>query len=218
MFFYDAHLHNKSLEAGGFVIGLETGYYDDTLSNEQVLLLHSIEKKYIGFYYVAKREIKQLITHKYLKYHARLEKYSPDEVMDSIYLNQPRAVIIDTLNEPDWVPYDYWKIVRRFPKIPFILAHAGGYAVNEFIKIGNIQKNVWLDFSLTHSVLGKYGAQNGLDYIHQAIRFGLNHNFKDRILFGSDFPFYSQNQIFDYYRNKIDMLNSNFETLVELIK
>lgn len=218
MFFYDAHIHKKSLEAGGFIIGLETVYDKKTVSNKEALLLHSVEKKYIAFYQVTKEEIKCLIAHKYLKYHARLEGYTPEEVTHSIYLNQPRAVIIDTLNEPYWNPYDYWKIAKMFPELPLIFSHAGGYAINEFIKICNIQKNVWLDFSLTHSVLGKYGAEDGLHYVCQAIQFALKHNFKNRILFGSDYPFYNQDKVLKYYENSINILNTNFETLLEMIK
>lgn len=218
MFFYDAHIHKKSLEAGGFVIGLEHKYDKETLSNAEALLLHSVKEKYIAFYHVTKDEIDCPIEHKYLKYHARLEGYDSDKVIDSIRLNQPKTVIIDTLNEPYWNLYDYWKIAQTFSQLPIIFAHAGGYAINEFIKICNIQKNIWLDFSLTHSVLGKYGAEDGLPYIHQAIHFTLKHNFMDRILFGSDYPFYEQKKIFKYYEENINLLNINFETLLEKIK
>lgn len=218
MFFYDAHIHKKSYEAGGFIIGLEKKYDKKTLSNAEALFLHSVEQKYIAFYYVTKDEMDCSIEHNYLKYHARLEGYTPDKVIHSIRLNKPKAVIIDTLNEPYWNTYDYWEIARTFPQLPIILAHAGGYAINEFIKICNIQKNIWLDFSLTHSVLGKYGADDGLPYIHQAIHFALKHNFMTRILFGSDYPFYEQNKIFKYYEKNIDLLNSNFETLLDKIK
>ena len=218
MIFYDAHIHKKSLEAGGFIIGLEKKYDKEKLSNKEAFLLHSVEEKYIFFHQVTKDERDSLVGHKYLKYHARLEGYSPDEVIHSIQINQPKAVIIDTLNEPYWISYDYWKIAQTFPEIPIILAHAGGYAINEFIKICNIQKNIWIDFSLTHSVLGKYGEEDGLLYVHQAIRFALKHTFKNRILFGSDYPFYDQNEILKYYEASISMLNTNFETLLRMIK
>ena len=218
MIFYDGHIHKKSLEAGGFIIGLEKKYDKKTLSNTEALLFHSVEEKYISFYQVTKAEIDSLIGHGYLKYHARLEGYSPDEVVHSIRINQPRAVIIDTLNEPYWVPYDYWKIAQIFPETPIILAHAGGYAVNEYIKICNIQKNIWIDFSLTHSVLGKYGEEDGLSIIHQAICFSLKHTFRNRILLGSDYPFYDQNEVLKYYGANIGMLNTNFETLLKMIK
>ena len=49
MIFYDAHIHKKSLEAGGFIIGLEKKYDKETLSNKEAFLLHSVEEKYIFF-------------------------------------------------------------------------------------------------------------------------------------------------------------------------
>lgn len=217
---YDAHIHDKNKEIGGFIIGLE-GFprFDGTLNNEEVLRLHDPDNRYIAFYYVQNECLKEEINFKYLKYHPRREQYTPDEVIESIRLNSPKAVMIDTLNEPFWNAYDYWKIAKTFPNIPFIFAHAGGYLINEFIKICHFQSNVWIDFALTHTTLGCLGnEEKGLPYIDQAIKYALNSSFKNRILLSSDYPFFDQKAVFEYYTEYIDLLNENFIKLLEKIK
>lgn len=221
MMIFDAHLHNKNHEDGGFIIGLEgKPFFEGTLNNDEALKLHDIKNKYISFYYVDEKECmeKKEIGWKYLKYHPRREKYSPLDVIESIKINNPNAVIIDTLNEPYWGPYDYWKVARELPDITFIFAHSGGYLINDFIKICHFQPNVWIDFALTHTILGKYKAEEGLLYIQDAIKYALNSAFKDRVLLSSDFPFFNQDDVFDYYRDHVEILNSNYLRLFEIIK
>lgn len=214
---FDAHIHNKNHESGGFLIGLEGNpYFEGTLTNEEVLSLHSPKDMYYAFYYVSAKEISSTIDHDLLKYHPRREKYSPEEVSASIANNIPKAVIIDTLNEPYWVPYDYWKIARENPDIPIIMAHAGGYLINDFIKMCHFQPNVWIDFALTHTTLGKLGDKDdGLPYINDAIKYALHSSFKDRVLLSSDYPFFDQDAVFEYYSEYHEMLNKNFLRFIE---
>ena len=217
---YDAHLHNKNHENGGFLIGLEgEPYFKGTLNNQEVLVLHNPSEKYISFYYIRKKEIEDNLKEwPYLKYHPRREKYSPEQVVESISRRKPKAIIIDTLNEPYWVPYDYWYIAKKYSDIPFIFAHAGGYLINDFIKICHFQPNVWIDFALTHTTLGRLGDEtNGLPYINQAIRYSLNSNFKNRVLMSSDYPFFDQNAVFNYYKGYEDLLNNNYIELINRI-
>lgn len=220
--FFDAHIHHKCSESGGFIIGLEgLPCFDSTLNNKEALALHNLENNYISFYYVSKKEIDKKLLHKYVKIHPRREKYTPKQVMNFIHKNQPRCVMIDTLNEPFWVPYDYWQIAREFPDITFIFPHSGGYLINDFIKICHFQPNVWIDFALTHTTLGKFGdKRKGLFYINDAIKYALNSNFKDRVLMSSDYPFFSQSDVVKYYKKlgKVKMLNDNFLNLLEKIK
>ena len=144
MIVFDAHIHNKHQEQGGFLIGLEgKPLFEGVLNNQEALALHDPASGYCSFYYVTKENIREIINHPYLKYHPRREKYSPDEVIMSIKDNKPKGIIIDTLNEPFWIPYDYWKIARSFPDIPMIFAHSGGYLINDFVKICHFQKNVY---------------------------------------------------------------------------
>lgn len=218
---YDAHIHGKNHESGGFLIGIEglPILKEKVLNNAEALALHDPSNHYISFYYVSKHECGQaVVAHKYLKYHPRREGYAPPQVINSIRKNNPKAVIIDTMNEPHWVPYDYWNIAREFPNIPFVFAHSGGYLVNDFVKICHLQKNVWIDFSATQTQLGHYGnSKAGLPYISQAIEYALSSPFKNRVLLASDFPFYDQDAVFQYYSGHISLLNGNFLELCNII-
>lgn len=220
--FYDAHIHYKSKESGGFIIGLEgEPSFDFTLSNNDVLKEHDPDHNYIAFYYVSNSEINSQISHKYLKYHPRREKYKPNEVIESIRFNNPKCVMIDTLNEPYWIPYDYWGVAKEFPNIFFVFPHSGGYLINDFIKICHFQKNVWIDFALTHSTIGQLGdKQKGLQIINDAIRYSLEASFSERILLSSDYPFFDQDSVVAYYEklNKKELLNQNFKKLFFSIK
>lgn len=213
---FDAHLHYKNHENGGFLIGLEGNpKFEGTLDNKEVLKLHCPKDKYFAFYYVCNNAISNKIEHPLLKYHPRREGYSKELVSASIKLNTPKVVIVDTLNEPYWNAYDYWYLAKENPTVTFIMAHSGGYLINEFIKMCHFQKNIWIDFALTHTVLGKLGdITKGLNYINDAIKYALNSSFNDRILLASDFPFYDQDEVFKYYSEYEEMLNKNFLRLV----
>ena len=217
---YDAHIHNKNHEDGGFLIGLEGDpFFEGTLSNDEVLMLHNPQDMYFAFYYVTAEEINHTLKHPFLKYHPRREKYSPEEVSRSIEENHPKAVIIDTLNEPFWTAYDYWHIASENAATPIVMAHSGGYLINEFVKMCHFQPNVWIDFALTHTTLGRLGdTETGLAYIQDAIKYALHSPFKDRVLMSSDYPFFDQDDVFDYYSGYQELLNSNFLRLTEMMK
>jgi len=220
MIFFDAHLHCVEREAGGFLVGLEGAPAPGTLSNAEALRRHDPASNYVSFYYVSSGETTTRIAHSFLKYHPRREKYDPERVIASIRLNQPRCVMLDTLNEPYWQAYDYWEIARAFPEIPFVFAHAGGYLVNDFIKICHFQKNVWIDFALTHTMLDCYGRRpEGLPYIGEAIAYALHSPFAGKVLLASDAPFFSQAEVVDYYAamGAVEALNANFSTLLSKI-
>ena len=214
---YDAHLHKKGNEDGGFLIGLEgKPKFESTLTNQEALSLHDPKHSYFAFHYVSANEIKKSITHPLLKYHPRREHYDPESVSYSISLNQPRAIIIDTLNEPFWIAYDYWKIAKENKDIPMIMAHSGGYLINEFIKMCHFQSNIWIDFALTHTTLAKLGDKEiGLNYINDAIKYSLCGSFKNRVLLASDYPFFNQDDVFRYYAENIELLNRNYLKFVE---
>lgn len=223
MTFYDAHIHCEGKEKGGFVVGLEgLPWFDGILHNKEAEELVARKSNYCFFRYMTSDDVKKgpiaFSGGPLLKYHPRREKYTPDMVIASIRECAPKAVMIDTLNEPEWCAYDYWKVCRSFPTVIFILPHAGGYLINDFIKICHFQPNVWMDFSLTHTQLGGV-SKNSLPYIDQAIMYALNAPFKDRLLLGSDFPFFSQLDVVSHYdrMKAIPMLNANFERLYNII-
>ena len=238
MKFYDAHAHFVGQEAGGFLVGLEGEPWFEENSPAFCVpgkILHNDEAEelakkgmYRVFRYVRNEEVEGcelnvegcgLNVGTCLKYHPRREKYSPEEVIESIRKLKPRAVMIDTLNEPGWVAYDYWKVARAFPELPVFLPHAGGYLINDFIKICHFQKNVWIDFTLTHTNFGGI-SKNPLAYVDDAIRYALNGPFKDRVLMGSDLPFFDQMKVVEYYERlgAIEMLNENFERAFDILQ
>jgi hypothetical protein len=201
------------------MVGLEgEPWFDGILHNEEAREVVRLHPGYLFFRYVTAREATRLpegaVEGLLLKYHPRREKYTPDQVIESIRVWRPKAVMIDTLNEPGWVAYDYWKVCRAFPELTFILPHAGGYLINDFIKICHFQPNVWIDFTLTHTNFGGISV-NPLPYVDQAISYALNAPFKNRLLMGSDLPFFNQMDVVRYYERlgKLDMLNDNFERL-----
>lgn len=219
MKFYDAHVHARGNETGGFIIGLEgEPWFDGILHNCEAYMFAKSNQGYYFFRYVTMGESAErpadLPNGLLLKYHPRREKYSADDVIESVRVWRPKAVMIDTLNEPGWVAYDYWKVCRAFPDLTFILPHAGGYLINDFIKICHFQPNVWIDFTLTHTNFGGI-SKNPLPYVEQAIVYALNAPFKNRVLMGSDLPFFNQTEVVRYYDRlgKLDMLNDNFERL-----
>lgn len=213
--FYDAHVHAPSEESGGFLIGLEgTPWFDGILHNEEVERIAAERPQYKAFHYVTNAALMERTVQPLLKYHPRRERYTPDEVIESIRCLGPRAVMIDTLNEPFWTPYDYWKVCRAFPQLKFILPHAGGYLISDFIKICHFQPNVWIDFALTHTHFASISS-NPLAYVDDAIRYSLSASFSNRVLMGSDYPFFDQQNVVKYYEKlgKLDMLNENFKSL-----
>lgn len=214
---FDAHIHHKNHENGGFLIGLEgKPVFNGTLTNSEVLAFHRPEDNYFSFYYITASDIDNLYEHKLLKYHPRRERYSPDQVSKSIGNNHPMAVIIDTLNEPYWTAYDYWKIARDNADTPIIMAHSGGYLINDFIKMCHFQPNVWIDFALTHTTLGKLGdLDEGLGYVNDAIKYALHSPFRNKILLSSDYPFFDQDAVFEYYKDYHELLNGNYLTFVK---
>ena len=239
MKFYDAHTHFIGKEAGGFLVGLEgEPWFEENssafcvpgkiLHNDEVAAIARANPAYLFFRYVVVSDVRssnrtveqsEKSNNLLLKYHPRREKYSPEVVIESIRVLQPKAVMIDTLNEPDWVPYDYWKVCRAFPEITFILPHAGGYLINDFIKICHFQKNVYIDFTLTHTNFGRI-SKNPLAYVDDAIRYALNAPFRERVLMGSDLPFFDQMKVVEYYERlgALDMLNENFERVFEILR
>lgn len=224
MRFFDAHIHRPGEETGGFIIGLEgTPWFDGILHNDEAEAVATANPAYKFFRYVAQAEALAgeacaVPRGMLLKYHPRRERYTPEEMIASIRAFRPKAVMIDTLNEPAWVAYDYWRVCRAFPELTFILPHAGGYLINDFIKICHFQRNVWIDFTLTHTNFGGISS-NPLPYVDQAIAYALKAPFRDRVLMGSDLPFFNQMDVVAYYERlgALELLNGNFEKLWGLL-
>ena len=56
--------------------------------------------------------------------------------------------------------------------------------------------------------------------MNDAINYALNSSFSERVLMGSDYPFFDQNKVVEFYKNmnKLDFLNENYLNLLGKIK
>lgn len=213
--FWDSHAHKIGKQAGGFIIALENGD-KDVITNAELRQME-MGNSFIPVEYVTNK-FQETLT-EVVKYHARIERYSKDEVIRDIKVRKPKGVIIDTLNDPYWAVYDYWEIARTFPEIQFLFSHAGGYKILDFIEICEFNKNVWLDFSYTQNYFGMIGEKPELKIISESIRYAFKSTIKNRVLFGSDYPYMSQEECIEYYRKNVDkeIYMYNFERLMQLI-
>lgn len=199
--FFDCHAHEKREQNGGFIIALENQSKGFGLTNREVMAL-DLNENFIPVQYVT-NEWNATQTD-IVKYHPRLEKYSVEQVQADIEKRRPKGVIFDTLNDPYWAPWDYWKVAKRFDKIPFLLSHAGGYKVLDFIEICNFNKNVWLDFSLSHAYFGLVGQEKELKAVTDVMKYAFESRVKDKIMYGSDTPFESQSVSIEWYMANVD--------------
>ena len=213
--FYDAHAHCIESQKGGFLIALEgEPIYEKTYNNIDIYNLN-FNSNFIPVEYITKNF--NQTSSQVIKYHARREKYTRDAIINDIDTRKAKIVIIDTLNTPYYDYRDYWEIVSSFKNIFFILAHCGGYDIDDFIKIIDFNRNVYTDFSLTLQYFGivknnpYIKIMNAMDYMLQ------NSKINKRILFGSDNPFYSQKEAYNYYYENgyMDLLNNNYLRLCD---
>ncbi len=185
--YYDCHMHELASEKKkGFLIALDglrgsSGGY----SNSEIMDIAEIAPYVIPVQYVDWQFCRTQTP--IVKYHPRREKYSMPQVMEDIRRRGPKAVIIDTLNQPDWQPQDYWMLAREFPKLPFLFSHAGGYDMLSFINMVTYQKNIWIDFSYVQDIFGWWGEQPKLKPVTDLMEYGMvNPKIYGKLMFGTD--------------------------------
>ena len=183
--FYNCHTHESNTQTGGFLIALDgirgsEGGYSNLEVVEKAQKVGMIPVQYIT------EKIEYLET-SIIKYHPRREMQTTESVRESIQRNCPKAVIVDTLNQPFWLPNDYWNLALTFPQIQFLFSHAGGFDIVDFLRITMFQKNVWIDFSFTQHVFGWCGKNVAMPLVVQHIEFAMKEKrIYDKLLFGSD--------------------------------
>jgi hypothetical protein len=218
MNYYDVHIHRIGEEIGGILIALEgTPKYDGVFSNCEIEQICKSHPQYIPAYYITKY-FNDVPDEKILKYHPYREQYSSKAVINDLKKRKCKLCIIDTLNAPNWSPNDYSDIIQTFPHIKFILAHMGGYDILQFVKILEFNRNVYADFSLTQEYFGWCGDKTPLTFVIDLINYCLNKDkLRARVLFGSDYPFYSQKKAitqYEKYPNVINILTDNYKDLL----
>jgi hypothetical protein len=199
--FYDCHAHEIKNQDGGFIIALENQSKGFGLTNREVVSL-DMKDSFIPVQYVTNswNETETAIV----KYHPRLEKYDVRQVEQDVAERKPKGIIIDTLNDPYWKANDYWELASRYADIPILLSHAGGYKALEFVEICNFNKNVWLDFSLSHSYFGLVNNEAELHAVTDVMRYAFESRIKDKIMFGSDTPFENQQDAIAWYEQNVN--------------
>ncbi len=104
-----------------------------------------------------------------------------------------RLVLIDSLNALHWTPRAYLDLAQRHESVHFVMCHAGGYDIVEFVKMCRFLPNVWLDFSVTQHEFGWVSGRRSPHYIGDVIDHALQERrTAPRILFGSDYPLLPQ--------------------------
>lgn len=185
--YYDCHMHELiSEQKKGFLIALDGRRGSDGgYNNQEILDIAKSVTDIIPVQYVDWQFCETQTP--IVKYHPRREKYPMSQVMKDISNRNPRAVIVDTLNQPDWQPQDYWVLAREFPQIPFLFSHAGGYDMLAFINMVTYQKNVWIDFSYVQDIFGWWGNQPRLKPVIDLMEYGmLNPKVHGKLMFGTD--------------------------------
>jgi hypothetical protein len=219
--FHDAHSHALLAQDGGLFIGLEgSPVFPGVVTNAEAFALEDPARLRFAVEYVTSAA--GVGRHPLLKFHPRRERYSPQFVHSSIASSAPRLCIIDTLNQPFWTPGDYWAIARDFPHIQFILCHAGGYDILDFLKMADFTANIWLDFSLTQEYFGWCGDRARFEHVCASIDFGLScRKIRHKVMFGSDEPFFSQAKALERYEKLADrdlFLVENYVSLLRAAK
>ena len=184
--FFDCHTHEVYNERKGFLIALDgIRGTDGGYSNSEVVDV-AVKNGMIPVQYVIS-DIKEKLETDVIKFHPRRENYTLIDVARYIENYHPKAVIIDTLNQPYTSPEDYWKLLMKFPEIPFLLSHAGGFDILYFLQIAMFQKNAWIDFSSIQHTFGWCGENVVLPHVRNHIDYALQEErIYRKVLFGSD--------------------------------
>ncbi len=220
VFFYDAHAHDIKKQSGGFIIGTEGITYSTSkvLTNFEA---YETCKRFDNFHFVEyiTKDLHRP-TSAFIKIHPRREQYHSKQIVSFLTKYRPKLIIIDTLNFPYWDVKDYWSLVRCLPESQFILAHCGGVEIRDFLKIVIFEKNVWCDFSLTQEFYG-YIDSKKVGLLDNEINWCFeNSKVLNKILFGSDEPYFSQDAclIKMIEIGKLEILNNNYENLLLKIR
>lgn len=219
MEFYDCHAHQLGQQIGGLIIAVENNKVGDmnVYSNMELRNI-KLPPSFFKVEYI-KKNFQETSTD-IVKYHPRYEGYTSIMIIEDIKVRNPKGVIIDTLNAPCWNIYDYWRIAKEFPNINFLFSHAGGYEISRFLEMCHFTKNVWIDFSYVQNYFGVIGNRPKYKLIEESMEYGICSDFKNKILFGTDYPEFQQVDDAEWYNqhNVMQLLNDNFIDFIRKIR
>jgi Amidohydrolase len=219
--FHDAHCHQPGEADGGFVIALEgKPFFEGTVPNREIGKLADPSRKRIAVPYAsAGSEIEGPV----IKYHPRREGFDPGWVDGDIRRFDRRLVLIDSLNAVRWAPRAFFDLALAHPEVAFVMCHAGGYDILEFVKMCRFAPNVWLDFSVTQHEFGWVSGERSPAFVGDLIDHAMHERrISPRIMFGSDFPLLEQSDAVGRLVASFDdpepFLTANFERLLESLE
>jgi predicted TIM-barrel fold metal-dependent hydrolase len=218
--FHDAHCHQPGDADGGLVIALECEpEFPGTLTNEQVVKLHDPGRRLIAVPYASAESV---VEGPAIKYHPRFERYDPAWVSADIAGFSRRLVLIDSMNALRWEPRAYLQLAQVYPQTEFVMCHAGGYDIAEFVKMCRFLPNVWLDFSVTQHEFGWVSGERSPAFIGDVIDHAMREpRIAPRVMFGSDYPLLEQRDAVARLAATVDeperFLRLNFERLLETV-
>lgn len=216
--FHDAHCHAPGESEGSLVIALEGApEFPGTVENDEIGRFHDPARGVIAVPYV---RVGCEVEGPVIKYHPRREGYDPGWVHDDIERFGRRLVLIDTLNALRWPPRVYQDLAIAHPEVEFVMCHAGGYDIVEFVKMCRFLENVWLDFSVTQHEFGWVSGQRRPAYVGDLIDHALQERrIAPRVLFGSDYPLLEQtdaaSRLVASVEDSEPFLTANFERLLD---
>jgi predicted TIM-barrel fold metal-dependent hydrolase len=195
-------------------------HFDGTLPNAEIEALADPARMRIAVPYAGAGSS---IDGALIKYHPRREGYEPGWVDADISRFDRKLVLIDSLNAISWAPRDFFGLALAHPQAQFVMCHAGGYDLLEFVKMCRFASNVWLDFSVTQHEFGWVSGQRSPAFVADLIDHALGEwRTAPRIIFGSDYPLLEQadavTRLVDLVADPEPFLTGNFERLLELLE
>ena len=132
----------------------------------------------------------QALTHPRMagiKIHLEVQKFYPhDERLFSLYemiIDRGKRLLLHAGNGPignKFVGYEHFqKVLEHFPDLPVNIPHMGCYEFSEFMGLLDNHPNIYLDTAYTFWPNQPFTFNLGKEYLEK---------YKDRILYGSDFP------------------------------
>ena len=147
------------------------------------------------------------------KIHTRYQKIGDEDYGELIIhlkkADSTKPIILDAFyygsdykHQPDLE--NYIKLIKSFPERKFVIAHSGGYRILEYFFHLRDLGNVFYELSLSLQYLSD--SSHFLDLM-KLIKF----TSKDKIIFGSDYPFASPLQQFEILKDIFKRLNISQE-------
>ena len=219
--FHDAHCHQPGAAEGGFVIALEgEPFFEGTVPNTEIGALADPARKRIAIPYAASgSEVEGPL----IKYHPRRERYEAEWVDRDIRTFSRRLVLIDSMNAVDWPSRAFFDLALAHPETQFVMCHAGGYDILEFVKMCRFTANVWLDFSVTQHEFGWVSGARSPAFVGDLIDHAMGERrTAPRIMFGSDYPLLEQadavERLVESVADPEPFLSGNFERLLDSLE